>query len=128
MELTFGEGTEHLMVEAFGLEVSDEGYVIDDGERLTDGYDCPVEEEEIGGVIPLEHHGFSVNDDGVVVNHKKEPIAFVTDKGTGPKKDSIVPFITDDGDEAGIVRDNFCCVSDFVMESVAEGNNEQTTL
>lgn len=129
VELTFEEGTEHYMVQAFGLDISEEDYVVsENGERITDGYGSPVKREEIGGVIPLDHHGFSINNEGIVVDHKKEPIAFTTEKGTGGKKDSVVPFTTDEGEKAGIVRDNFSCVSDYVMASVAEENNDQATL
>jgi hypothetical protein len=129
MELTFGEGAEEMMVEAFGLGIDNEDYVVDkDGERLTDGYGTPIKRESIGGIIPLDHHGFSVNEEGIVINHEKEPVAFTTEKGTGDKRDSIVPFITDDGEDAGIVRDNFSCVADFVEESVSKDNTDQNTL
>lgn len=128
MELTFGESAIGTMLEVFGLDTDDEGYVTKDGERLVDGYGAEIEEDEVGGIIPLKNHGFSVNDEGVVVDHQKNPVSFIPEGDVGDEYDAIVPFITDDGRQAGLVRDSFPAVSDYVSASIAEDNNDQKTL
>ena len=117
VEITFRQSAIERIVESRGLDIDKEGRVIDDEEVLTDGYGTSITIDSVGGVFLLDSHGFSVNKKGIVVDTDGDPVAFVPEDASDDAGDSIVPFVTDDGERAGLLRDSPTCVREFVEAS-----------
>ena len=82
------------------LTTDTQGYVVEDNERITDGFDCPIKKTNISGITYLNDHGFHINDDGVIVNDDGTEVWLTIQD---ERKDVFVPYIHN-GDEVALLR------------------------
>lgn len=111
IELVEGARECGILFDLFGLSVDGHGYVVKDGERVTDGFGVPVERTDVGTVIHFEEYGFSVDDQGYVVDACRDPI---TEYGVeAPRSfEAVVSFEFENG-YAGIVREQMPSLMEF---------------
>lgn len=121
--ITYDSEVADTVIEAFEhLTVDEEGFVCEDGERVTDGYNTPIRASEVGGIVDFEEHGFEITEDGFAIDEEGVRITAEYDEGNPPSQEAVVPFMTEQGVRAALLRDNFVCVCDYVNAKEGTGH------
>lgn len=76
-EITFGDSTIDIILEEFDMSVSEDGLLINDRtqEPVTDAFGDTVDIDSVGGIVDLESHGMSINNEGRVIDSKGDPVS-----------------------------------------------------
>ena len=111
-EITFGESTTDIILEAFDMSVSEDGLVINDRtqEPVTDAFGDTVEIDRVGGIVDLESYGMSINNEGRIIDSKGDPISTNFDDDTYNHEETLVHVRY----ETAILRGGFSNLINFI--------------
>lgn len=109
--ITFGSESTELMLDPFDMSVNEKGLVVNDrtGEKVTDPFGDTVSIKNVGGIVHLESHGMTVNDEGRVLNADGDPVSTNFDNESYSHTEALVHI----RGETAILRSGFANSSDF---------------
>lgn len=83
------------------LPTDSQGYVVVDGEQITDGFGTPIKESNVAGLTYLDDHGFHINEEGKIVNDDDTEVWLtIQDR----REDVFTPYIHKE-QEVALIRD-----------------------